>query len=245
MLARSGEEAIELLAVQTVDCILLDLLMPGLGGRRPAGGSRRRRRVRDIPLIMLTALEDRDGDDPGARRRRGRLHLEVERVRGAEGAGCARRSGASSSRTRTGGFARSCSARSWKRRRRGPHELAETRAVLVDELERKNDELEEANKELDAFSFSVSHDLRAPLRAITGFSNILMREHGEHLPPDATELLQHVVKSARRMDQLIEDLLRFSRLARQPLQAGRQRAAHGRGRARRPREGARQINAST
>jgi len=78
-------------------------------------------------------------------------------------------------------------------------------------------ELEAANKELDAFSYSISHDLRAPLRAINGFSQILVKEFSAQMPPEAQRLLNTVTASAQRMGQLIEDLLRFSRLGRQSL----------------------------
>lgn len=78
-------------------------------------------------------------------------------------------------------------------------------------------ELEEANKELEAFSYSVSHDLRAPLRAVDGFTGMLLARYAAQMPPEATRLLQQVDGSAKRMGRLIEDLLRFSRLGRQPL----------------------------
>ncbi|HSI11408.1 MAG TPA: response regulator [Chthoniobacter sp.] len=85
------------------------------------------------------------------------------------------------------------------------------------ELEQANRELEFANKELEAFSYSISHDLRAPLRHIDGFSEILMQNHGAQLPEAAQRLLQNVRNGAQRLGMLIEDLLRFSRLSRQPL----------------------------
>jgi len=77
--------------------------------------------------------------------------------------------------------------------------------------------LEAANRELEAFSSSVSHDLRGPLRTINNYSGILKEDFAAQLPAEAVRLLDNVAAGARRMDQLIEDLLRFSRLGRQPL----------------------------
>jgi PAS domain S-box-containing protein len=91
-------------------------------------------------------------------------------------------------------------------------------AELEDRVRARTAELEDANKELEAFSYSVSHDLRAPLRAIDGFSTILMREHRERLPGAARECLELIHSNTRRMGCLIDDLLAFSRLARQPVQ---------------------------
>jgi two-component system NtrC family sensor kinase len=215
--ARSGEEAIELLGVQTVDCILLDLLMPGLSGQETCLRIKSAPTVRDIPLIMLTALEDRtamiQGLSAGADDYISKSS-EFEVLKARVRAQIRRKQFEDDNRQIREQLLRTELEAAEARAAR---ELADTRAALVEALERKNTALEEANKELDAFSFSVSHDLRAPLRAITGFSKILVREHGEQIPADAKELLQHVVTSAARMDLLIEDLLRFSRLARQPL----------------------------
>jgi signal transduction histidine kinase len=85
------------------------------------------------------------------------------------------------------------------------------------DLERHVAELSAVNKELDAFSYSVSHDLRTPLRAIDGFSRILEEEHGPRLEGDARRLLGVVRQSAARMSQLIDDLLAFSHIGRQEL----------------------------
>jgi PAS domain S-box-containing protein len=92
-------------------------------------------------------------------------------------------------------------------------------------IQRVNAELEAANKELEAFSYSVSHDLRAPLRAIAGFSQMLLEDHGPALPPDAQRCLKIMQANTQQMGHLVDDLLAFSRLSRQPLKT--QRVAPG------------------
>ncbi|HET8984149.1 MAG TPA: ATP-binding protein [Trueperaceae bacterium] len=103
-------------------------------------------------------------------------------------------------------------------------DLRAARAELVslnEDLERRVAErtgrLEEANSELEAFSYSVSHDLRSPLRSINGFAQILLEEEAANLSEGGRENLDVIRDSAREMGQLIDDLLTFSRLGRQPL----------------------------
>jgi len=89
---------------------------------------------------------------------------------------------------------------------------------MARERSRLETELEAANCELDSFSYSVSHDLRAPLIAIDGFSRILEETYSGYLPPDGIECLSRIRQAATQMDQLIKDFLRLSKVTRAPVQ---------------------------
>jgi hypothetical protein len=78
-------------------------------------------------------------------------------------------------------------------------------------------ELQKANQELESFTHSISHDLRAPLRAIGGFSNILLKDFGPQMTDEAQRLIKVVVSSAAQMTQMIDGLLKFCRLGKQAL----------------------------
>jgi PAS domain S-box-containing protein len=85
-------------------------------------------------------------------------------------------------------------------------------------LEQRTRQLEDANRELEAFSYSVAHDLRAPLRAMSGFSQILLEDHGARLESEAVTYLQRIQTNVRRMGALIDALLGLSRLSRSELE---------------------------
>lgn len=101
---------------------------------------------------------------------------------------------------------------------RAEEELRTLNTELEDRVVARTSQLESANRELESFSYSVSHDLRAPLRAITGFSNLLWEDHKERLDEEARRKLGIIRGQADRMGLLIDDLLKFSRLGRKAIE---------------------------
>jgi signal transduction histidine kinase len=97
---------------------------------------------------------------------------------------------------------------------RSARALAETRAALVAELERRN-------KELEAFSYTVSHDLRTPLRAIDGFSHAILADYADKLDEAGKNYLRRIRQAAQRMGELIDDVIHLSRVTRVEMTPGR------------------------
>jgi two-component system NtrC family sensor kinase len=205
--ARSGEEAIEMLAVQPIDCILLDVVMPGLDGRETCRRIKAIPAARDIPLILLTAIDDRDAmidglstgaDDFISKSSeisvlRARVRAQLRRKRFED----------EHRKTREDLHRTELEAAE----QRAARAVAETKAAMVDQLER-------ANSELEAFGYSASHDLRTPLRAIDGFSKILIEDHTDGLTDEAKGFLRRIRAAAQRMGEIIDDMLALSRVNR-------------------------------
>jgi DNA-binding response OmpR family regulator len=214
VLARSGEEALEMLAVQSVDCILMDLLMPGMGGSEACRQIKMAAGVRDVPLIMLTSVEDRNtmiealarGADDFIQKSgefeilKARLRAQIRRKQFED----------EHRRIREELLCRELEAIE----ARAAQKLAETQVAHMEQLEHKN-------KELEAFNYSVSHDLRAPLRAIDGFSLALEEDCSGQLDEAGRRYLAQVRSSAQRMGELIEDMLALSRIGRAELRRER------------------------
>jgi signal transduction histidine kinase len=208
--ARSGAEALELLEVDAVDCVLLDRLMPGLSGLDVCRRVKEHPVLREVPVLMLTMMDEPEavleGLNAGAEDYvakasgldiiRGRLRAQLRR----------KHFEVENRRMRL----RLADAEMQAVEARAQRELADARARHVEELSRKNAELEAANRELESFAHTVSHDLRGPLRAIQGLSRVVIEDHGDALPDDARRLLDRVVAGAGHAMEVVEDLLRLS-----------------------------------
>jgi len=214
--AQSGRQALRHLLDHDFAVILLDVMMPGMDGFETATLIRQRERSRHTPIIFLTALGKSEehlfrGYDVGAVDYLFKpIVPEVLRSKVAVFADLHRKS------------------RLLKRhselleRRNGELERALAELEKADQeivrlnqhLERRIQELDSVNKELEAFSYSVSHDLRAPLTRIAGFSQALEEAYAGQLDEIGRQYLERVNTSARRMCQLVDDLLNFSRVTR-------------------------------
>jgi two-component system NtrC family sensor kinase len=212
VLARSGEEALELLAVQPVDCILLDLIMPGIGGKETCKRMKNIAMVRDIPVIILTAVDDRDSmiqglaagaDDYIAK------SSDFDLLRARVLAQIRRKQFEDENRLIREQLLR---VEMEAMEAQTARKVAEARAALVEELEMKN-------RELEAFSYSVAHDLRAPLRSIDGFSQALLEDCGDKLDEEGKQHLRYVRESAQGMAVLIDGMLSLARVARSELRS--------------------------
>lgn len=215
--ARSGEEALAILEVQQVDCILLDRSMAGIGGVATCRRIKDTPAMRDTPLIFLTATEQREavieglgaGADDFVSKASG-FDVLSARVQ----AQLRRRQIEDEQRKVREQLLRSELEVSEARAARA---VAEARGAMAEELARANAELARTNRELEAFSYTVSHDLRAPLRTIGAFTQALAEELGDRASDRARDYIRRVLAASSRMAELIEALLELSRLSRVPI----------------------------
>ncbi len=233
ILARSGEEALDMIAVQPVDCILLDRLMPGLGGTETCRRIKASPALRDIPLIMLTAMEDREAMIEGLSTGADDYVLksnELDVLKARVRAQLRRKQFEDESRRiRSELMSKELEATE----ARAARELAESRAELLAILEQKNVDLETANAALhdrqreiaekneqleqvnrlkSEFLSNMSHELRTPLNAIIGFSEILKDGVAGALSERQKEFITQVFSSGHHLLALINDILDLSKV---------------------------------
>jgi len=194
--AQSGREALRHLREQDFAVIVLDVRMPGLDGLDTATLLRRLDRSRHTPIIFVSAM-----DTPPTQEFKLYEAGAVDYLEKPFRPDVLR----SKVKVFVDLFLKTEQIREQSER---------LRALEHREQERKFSELEEVKRELDGFAYTVAHDLRSPLRAMTGFSEALLEEYGDKLDLTGRDYASRILESARRMDGLIQDLLAYSRLSR-------------------------------
>ena len=215
ILASSGREALRLLELQPADCVLLDLLMPGLSGQETCRLLKQRPAWRTIPVVILTSVEEAqamvEGINAGADDyipKSADFEVLKARVR------------AQLRRKQFEEEYRAIQQKLLDKELQAAEAIRAVNASLEQRVQERTAELQAANAELESFSYSVSHDLRAPLRAIDGFSRIMLEDYSDQLPAEGQRYLAEIRKGTARMAGLIDDLLALSRLGRAELTKG-------------------------
>ena len=191
--ARSADEALLALVAEEFALLILDVRMPGMTGFELAQMVKERKKTAHVPIIFLTAFYNEDqhvleGYGSGAV---DYLHKPINPV---------------ILRSKVAVFAHL---------HRMHRENAEANRALTEEVaerRRAEDQLRETVQELEAFSYSIAHDMRAPLRSMQGFAEILNSEHAGQLDAPGRDYLRRISTAATRMDALILDILNYSKV---------------------------------
>lgn len=212
--ATTGREALECLLRQDFAVILLDVNMPEIDGFQIAELIRQRPRFEKTPIIFITGYNTTDFDRlkgyslgavdylflpviPAVLKAKVSVFVEL---------------------------ARQTQTITRQAENLAQHNRAQSQQLQI--IQKLNYELKEANHELEAFSYTVSHDLRAPLRALKGYAEVLLDDHGSKLDAQGRECLQSLRRSVIRMEALTRDLLNYTRVVRQPIELETVRVEH-------------------
>lgn len=192
--AVDGLQALQVARAERLDVIVLDLILPGPDGLEVCRLLKADGRTAAVPVLVLSAAGDRSG--------------RIEGIRAGADDFVSKPIDAEELLLRVRNAART----------KGLHDglLGRTK-----ELERAAAELSRASAELEAFTYSVSHDLRAPLRTVEGYVAVLDEDHGRGMPPEARRMLVTIALQVRQMSRMIDDLRRLSSVGRAELRRQR------------------------
>lgn len=218
--ARSGEQALELLAVQGVDAVLMDVQMPGLGGLETCRRIKDAPAMRDVPVILLTAQDGREamlqgleaGADDFIVKAGGEVELLKARLRAQ-----LRRKQFEDEARRTHAELHHTALEAAEAR--AARDLADSRAELLSVLQQRNDALEQLNAELSrassaktAFLSTMSHELRTPLNAVIGFAQLMRDGAAGPVSERQGEFCNHIHNAGQHLLSLVNDLLDMAKI---------------------------------
>ena len=203
--AQNGNEALKIALSNTPDLLLLDVHMPEMDGFEVARTIRQNKRTKDIPIIFVTAerkehlsmmrgFEEGAIDylfkplDPEITEAKVSVLLKIQRQK-----------------------------KELSEKNIALEQAGKQIEELNGELQKSVASLEITNKELESFSYSISHDLRTPLRAIGSFSNIMLEEYAEKLDDEGNRILHIIISNAQNMGEMIDRLLEFSKLGKKAI----------------------------
>ena len=233
--ATTGNEALRAALENDFAVILLDVRLPEIDGFETAQLLRQRERTRHTPIIFLTGIDQDDRQvskgyslgavdyifkpaDPEILRAKVGVFIDLHRKN--KQIEQLNRSLEKRVRQRTLELERANDelAREVREREEAEEEVRALNAALEERVRARTSELEAANEELRAFSYSVSHDLRAPLRKISYFTEILLDDFADGLGKDARDYLARIHKCSGQMNSLIDEILKLSRISREQME---------------------------
>ena len=203
--ATSGRDALECLLKDDFAVILLDVNMPGMDGFETAELIRQRPRFEKTPIIFVTGYNTSDIDRLKGYRLGAVDYMFLPVI-------------ADVLKAKVLVFVEL--ARQTALIKRQAEHLAfhnQEQARKLEVIQKLNEELREANEQLETFSYSVSHDLRAPLRSLQGFSEVLLEDYADKLDDEARLYLERIKCATLQMEQLTRDLLQYCRVAREDM----------------------------